>query len=78
MEVEEVSAPHIHAPQGEYVGQVRGQGCRIWRTVITTKNSAKHALAGAVRKMKPGDKRARVLFCAEWYDPVVVMEASRK
>jgi len=68
---------HIHAPKGEYVGQLRGYGCRKWRSVITTKNSAKHALAGAVRKMQKNDKRARVIFCAEYYDPVVVMEASK-
>lgn len=68
---------HIHTPKGEYIGQVRGYGCRKWRTVSKGRRSAQRTLAAAVRKMKPSDKRARVLFCAEWYEPVVLMEASR-
>ena len=75
-----MTAPHIHAPRGHYLGQLKGFGCRKWRTVIKTRNSAKHALAGAVRKMTKNDKRARVIFCTDdgWYEPNVVMEASKK
>ena len=69
-----MTAIHINRPSGEYIGQVKRIGARTWRTVIKTKNSAKHAMAGAVKRMADGDKRVRVIFCAEWYDPVVVME----
>lgn len=69
-----MSAIHINRPHGEYVGQVKRYGARTWRTVITTKNSARNAMAGAVKRMGAEDKRVRVLFCAEWYDQVIVME----
>lgn len=68
---------HIHAPKGYYLGQLRGYGCRNWRTVIKTRNSWRHAMAGAVKKMSVDDKRARVIFCTDdgWYGPTLIIEA---
>jgi len=67
---------HIHAPAGEYIGQVRRRGAQRWRTVANSK-TAKRAMVVAIGAMRDDDKRARVLFCTEWYDPNVVMELSR-
>lgn len=69
---------HIHAPKGTYHPQTRGRGCRKWDPVNTLaytdkKLAARRAVEAMIER---GSKRARVLFCAEWYDPVVVMEAS--
>lgn len=71
-------AIHVHAPKGKYYGQIKGRGCRKWETVIVTYNSAKFAMAGAVKRMKPDTKRFRVIFCCEWYDPVLIMEVCKK
>lgn len=69
---------HIHAPKGTYVAQVRRRGCRNWETlgkaVCSKTTAAKRAVTTML--MREEYKRARVLFCAEWYDPIVVMEAS--
>lgn len=67
---------HIHAPKGEYIAQVRRRGHRLWETIGKGK-SAEAAMIKAVKAMTREHKRARVLFCAEWYDPSVVMQLSR-
>jgi hypothetical protein len=71
---------HIHAPKGLYHPQVRGRGCRTWQaadSAIEAYDDKALAASIAVKAMiDGGHKRARVLFCAEWYDPIVVMEAS--
>jgi hypothetical protein len=74
-----MTALHIHAPSGYYLGQVRGAGCVKWRTVIKTRNSWRNAMAGAVKRMGDGDRHVRVIFCTSdgWYEPNVVMEAKR-
>ena len=72
-----MTALHIYAPTGYYIGQVRREGCRNWRTVTRNNNSWRNAMAGAIRKMKEGDKRARVLWRDKegWFGPEVIMEA---
>jgi len=67
---------HIHAPDGEYVAQVRLRGHRLWQEVAT-RNSAESAMIQAVAAMGARHHRARVLWCCEHYDPVVVMRLSR-
>lgn len=67
---------HIHAPRGIYIGQTRAYGHRRWKTVSGDCKTAKAAMVKAVKAMTPRDKRARVLLCAEWYDPIVMMELS--
>ena len=67
---------HIHAPGGVYIAQVRRLNERMW-TQVGGNFSVKHRAQGAAAQNMVGEfKRARVLFCAEWYDPIVVMEAS--
>lgn len=67
---------HIHAPSGFYLGQIRLRGHRLWETVAKSKN-AKAAMIGAINKMGPDHKRARVLFCSAWYEPNIVMELNK-
>lgn len=69
---------HIHCPSGEYIGQARAKGFRKWRTLHRSKMSAEHALVGAIEKRGHSDTQFRVLFCAEWYEPSIVMECRRK
>ena len=68
---------HIHAPKGHYIGQVKLYGHRKWQTVTAERDTAENAMAQAVMSMTERHKRARVLFVADWYDPVVVMECNR-
>jgi len=70
---------HVCVPRGYFVGQVRGIGCRKWRTVTGRCRDPRRALARAVCKMARDDKRARVLFIdrSGWYEPNLVMRASR-
>ena len=68
---------HIHSPAGEYVAQVRKPGHRLWETVGQPTQCKRSSANRAVGAMVDRDcKRARVLWCCEWYDPVVVMEAN--
>ncbi|MFY9327814.1 MAG: hypothetical protein WAO76_07325, partial [Georgfuchsia sp.] len=53
---------HICWKRGYYIGQLRGYGCRRWRTATGRCRSYQSALAGAAKKMRENDKRARVLF----------------
>lgn len=71
---------HILMPRRHYIGQVRGRGCRKWRTVTGQCKKSEAALASAVRKMCWSDYRARALFLDDspYYAPNVVMEAKRK
>lgn len=64
---------HIHNPPGRYVGQIRRYGHRRWEEIATCK-TAKAAMVEAVNAMGQQHKRARVLFCADWYEPLIVME----
>lgn len=70
---------HIHAPKGHYIGQIRWYGHRKWETVTDKRDTAENAMAQAVLSMTDQHKRARVLFVDEsgWYEPNVVMEATR-
>lgn len=70
---------HIHCPPHHFIGQVRGFGCRKWRTVTRNHASAESALSCAIDHMRQNDKRARVLLIDEsgYYDPNLVMEAWR-
>lgn len=68
---------HINSPKGVYYAQVRRRGFRHWEEVGKPFRSNKRAFVAAVSAMFEGEyRRARVLFCADWYDPIVVMEAS--
>ena len=73
-----IKSLHIHAPPGYYIGQVRASGARRWTTATGQCKTPEAALAKAALKMR-GMKRARVIFVdhAGWYEPSVVMEASR-
>jgi hypothetical protein len=66
---------HIHAPKGTYYGQIRLRGHRLWDEVYQA-GDAKAAMIGAISGMGPNHKRARVLFVADWYEPIIVMELS--
>lgn len=68
---------HIHAPKGVYIGQIRKRGHRLWETVGKSRKYAKPAMIAAINAMSPDHKRARVLFCADWYEPTIVMELSK-
>jgi hypothetical protein len=68
---------HIHAPKGTYIGQIRLRGHRLWQTVSKSRKSPKPAMIAAINAMGENHKRARVLFCTEWYEPNIVMELNR-
>lgn len=68
---------HIHAPKCYYIGQVRLYGHRKWQTVTERWSNAEMAMSEAVLQMTQRHKRARVLCMADWYEPMVVMEAHR-
>lgn len=76
-----MSTIHILRTKGSYIGQVRGYGCRRWRTVTGKCRSAEAALSLALGKMRSDDKRARALFMPNfewsWYEPHIAMEAAR-
>ena len=68
---------HIHASKGIYLAQVKKAGHRIWETVgdVTTLERAAEI---AAKNLANGNyKRGRVLFCAEWYEPNIVMEMKK-
>jgi hypothetical protein len=68
---------HINHPTGIYVSQVHRRGARMWESVGKHK-SAKAAAVRAVSAMTDHHNRARVIFCAEWYDPTLVMEIRKE
>lgn len=72
-----MSRLHIHAPPGIYVAQVRRLFERRWTTVGDEFKQRDEAQAAAAKGLVDEFRRARVLFCADYYDPVIVMEASR-
>lgn len=74
-----MSAIHIYAPAGYYLGQVRRRGARRWRTVTGRRKTMESAMAGATLKMHKHDLRARVLFCTVdgWHEPMVAMESKK-
>jgi hypothetical protein len=59
-----------------YIAQVRRLFERKWTQVGGNFAEKGRAQSTAAGNMIGDFKRARVLFCAEWYDPIVVMEAS--
>ena len=65
---------HIYRPSGYYIGQTRQYGHRNWKTVTGKHKLSSAAMIGAIKKMVVNDKRARVLFFTEWYDPIITME----
>jgi len=68
---------HICVPRGHYIGQLRGVGCRRWRTVTGKCRSSRTALMRAVAKAGREDKRARTLFIdhSGWYEPNICASA---
>lgn len=74
-----MSAIHIHAPNGYFLGQVRAGGAHKWRTVTQKCKTWNSALSRAVMKMEDHHKRARVIYVVEsgYYDPTVIAEASK-
>ena len=69
---------HVCVPHGYYIGQVKGYGCRRWRTVTGKCRISNNALSKAIRNMSHNnDTRARVLFVdtSGWYDPNIIAEA---
>lgn len=73
---------HIYCPRGYYLAQVKPHRFRRWRTLNGKagerrfKDREKAAVAAA--KSMSGNLRARVIFCAEWYEPLVVWNAEWK
>lgn len=77
-----MSTLHILCTTGHYVGQVRGIGCRNWRTVTGHCRESTNALSKAVARMGDRDKRARALYVptgdtGSYYGPSLAMEARR-
>lgn len=73
---------HILRTDGYFIGQVRGIGCRNWRTITGKCRTGSSALAAAVIKMRASDKRARSIFVptgdtGSYYGPSIDMEARR-
>lgn len=74
---------HILRTPGHYIGQVKGLGCRTWRTKTKTEHATpESAMAVAALSMGARDKRARVLFIptgetGSYYGPTVAMELKR-
>lgn len=73
-----MSAIHIHAPKGHYIGQIKFRWAKQWTTVTQYLTDPKTAMAVAILRMEK-DKHhlARVLFCTDdgWYEPTIVMTA---
>lgn len=67
---------HIFAPRSYYIGQLRGIGCRRWRTMTGRCRSSNAALVRAVRKASRDDKRVRTLLCSynPYLEPLVYAE----
>ena len=68
----------IHVCRGtrrRYVAQVRQMGCRRWHTVGEYRSRSEAFVVAAEKLNSTGWKRGRVLLTADYYDPVVVMEA---
>jgi hypothetical protein len=77
-----MSTLHILRTTGHYIGQVRGIGCRNWRTVTGRCREPTKALSKAVTCMGDRDKRARALYVptgdtGSYYGPSLAMEARR-
>lgn len=70
---------HIYAPAHYYLAQVRGIGCRNWRSLPDKYKYVQTAMCAAIMDMHENDKRARVLMIARdgYLDPIVVMEANK-
>jgi hypothetical protein len=64
---------HIYAPSGYYIGQTREYGHKLYCTV-TKKHSTKVSALKELALKLGYSKRGRILFCAEWYEPNVVLE----
>lgn len=67
---------HIHAPKGCYIAQVRRRFERRWTQVGGEFKQKHRAQATAAANMVGDFFRCRVIFCCDYYDPVVVMEGS--
>lgn len=70
---------HICYSRGYYIGQVRGYGCKLWRTVTGRCKTPEGAMKRAAQQMN-NNKRARVLFVdnSGWYEPTISMECNRR
>lgn len=72
---------HILRTPCYYIAQTRLTGRQYWDTVNKHRyGTPEAALAAAVKRMRPGVKRARALAIpygetGQWYEPRVVMEA---
>lgn len=71
-----MSAMHIYNPTNYYVGQVKRTGARNWQKVGKKSKTLSSAIAKTARHM-PGNRMMRVLFCSDFYDPVMVFQGSR-
>lgn len=69
-------ALHINRPTStRFIPQVRGFGCRLWRSAGRPVKSLSNATAIAGRALiDHSAKRARVIMTADWYDPCVIVE----
>ncbi|WP_158891963.1 MULTISPECIES: hypothetical protein [unclassified Pseudomonas] len=68
---------HIHSPSGIYYAQVRRRFERRWTQVGGKFLSREKAQACIGSNMTGDFYFGRVLFCADYYDPILVMEAKR-
>jgi hypothetical protein len=72
-----VSGIHINRGTNRtYIAQSRPYGFRKWRTLKESKSSRVAARTAALA-VNAGAKRGRVLFCSDYYDPVVLIEMVR-
>ena len=65
---------HINKPSGYYLAQVRGYGKKNWRDIGCRYKSSKSCMIAAIKNMGINDKHARILFIAEYYDPILIAE----
>lgn len=71
---------HMTAPpQAFFLGQVRRYGAQTWETVTGKCTTPEGAMRKALLAMNPNDHRARAIWVTScgWYEPKVVLEASR-
>ena len=73
-----MTAVYIHAPPGFYLAQRHFVGARTWSAIGGRRRSKSSAFAEAGRALACYSvNRVRVIWCSDWYEPNVVMEAAR-
>jgi hypothetical protein len=73
---------HIYGPRGYYLAQVKPKGFRRWTTIKgkagDRRFKGREQAAVVAAKSMSGNLRARVIWCGEWHDSMVVWNAEWK